>query len=143
MKDENRLCPLRAARGAEQERRSREPNCTPASENGGYDLFEFSSSPLAQDPAVSWLNYRTIPRVRQVYFSGSNFGLLAFDLKQADPTLTMTLHDVQGNRVWAPLVLRASDLKNGVSVWRGKMDKISRQRFERAEQGEPCYAPNK
>ena len=57
--------------------------------------------------------------------------------------LTMTLHDVQGNRVWAPLVLRASDLKNGVSVWRGKMDKISRQRFERAEQGEPYYAPNK
>jgi alkaline phosphatase D len=120
-----------------------ELNCLPESKNGGYDLFEVSGSPLAQDPAVSWLNYRTVPRIRQVYFGGSNFGLLSFDLTQADPVLTITLHDVQGNRVWSPLKLRASELRNGVSVWREKMDKISRQRFERAEQGEPYYAPNK
>ncbi|MEY2877869.1 MAG: hypothetical protein RLZZ15_249 [Verrucomicrobiota bacterium] len=116
-----------------------ELNCLPESERGGYDLFEFSSSPLAQDPSQSWLNYRTVPRVRQVYFSGSNFGLLSFDLKQADPTLTMTLHDVQGNRVWAPLVLRASELRNGSASWRQKMDRISRQRFERAERGGAYY----
>jgi alkaline phosphatase D len=120
-----------------------ELNCLPESKNGGYDLFEISGSPLAQDPSISWLNYRTIPRIRQVYFSGSNFGLLAFDLTQNDPVLTVTLHDVQGNSVWSPLVLRASELKNGVSVWREKMDKISRQRFERAEQGEAYFAPNK
>ena len=112
-----------------------ELNCLPESERGGYDLFEFSSSPLAQDPSQSWLNYRTILRVRQVYFSGSNFGLLAFDLKQADPMLTMTLHDVQGNRVWAPLVIRASELRNGSAIWRQKMDRLSRQRFERAQSG--------
>lgn len=120
-----------------------ELNCLPESENGGYDLFEVSSSPLAQDTSVSWLNYRTIPRVRQVYFGGSNFGLLSFDLISADPVLTITLHDEQGKRVWSPLVLRASELKNGVSVWREKMDRISRQRFERAARGEPYYGSNK
>ena len=76
-----------------------------------------------------------------MYFSGSNFGLLAFDFTQNDPALTITLHDVQGNSVWSPLVLRASELNNGVSVWRDKMDKISRQRFERTEQGKPYYGP--
>lgn len=116
-----------------------ELNCLPESERGGYDLFEFSSSPLAQDPSVSWLNYRTIPRVRQVYFSGSNFGLLTFDLKPADPSLTMTLHDVQGNRVWAPLVIRASELRNATTIWREKMDRLSRQRFERAQRGGAYY----
>ena len=116
-----------------------ELNCLPESERGGYDLFEFSSSPLAQDPSVSWLNYRTIPRVRQVYFGGSNFGLLAFDLKPADPTLTMTLHDVPGNRVWAPLVIRASELRNGSASGREKMDRVSRQRFDRAQRGGAYY----
>jgi len=118
-----------------------ELNCLTESKNGGYDLFEASGSPLAQDPSVSWLNYRNILRMRQVYFSGSNFGLLAFDFTQKDPTLTITLHDVQGNSLWSPLVLRASELQNGVSVWREKMDKISRQRFERTEQGKPYYGP--
>jgi alkaline phosphatase D len=119
-----------------------ELNCIPESARGGYDLFEVSSSPLAQDPSVSWLNYRTIARIRQVYFSGSNFGLLSFNLTPTDPELTITLHDVQGKRVWSPLVLRASELKNGVSVWREKMDRLSRQRFERAERGAPYYGPN-
>lgn len=119
-----------------------ELNCLPESQNGGYDLFEISGSPLAQDTSVSWLNYRTIPRVRQVYFGGSNYGLLAFDLVPEDPVLTISLHDVQGKKVWSPLVLRASELKNGVSVWREKMDKISRQRFERASRGEPYFGPN-
>lgn len=119
-----------------------ELNCLPESAHGGYDLFELSSSPLAQDPSVSWVNYRTIPRLRQVYFSGSNFGLLSFDFAPADPVLTLTLHDEQGNSVWAPLTLRASELKNGVSVWREKMDRLSRQRFGRAERGESYYGPS-
>jgi alkaline phosphatase D len=120
-----------------------ELNCLPESAHGGYDLFEVSSSPLAQDPSLSWLNYRTVARIRQVYFGGSNFGLLSFDLTAADPVLTITLHDVQGNSVWSPLVLRASELQNGVSVWRKKMDRLSRQRFERAERGAPYYGPGK
>jgi alkaline phosphatase D len=116
-----------------------ELNCLPESAHGGYDLFELSSSPLAQDPSVSWLNYRVIARIRQVYFSGSNFGLLSFDFAPADPVLTLSLHDEQGNRVWSPLVLRASELRNGVSVWREKMDRLSRLRFERAERGGAYY----
>ena len=121
-----------------------ELNCLSESERGGYDLFEFSSSPLAQDPSVSWLNYRVIPRVRQVYFSGSNFGMLSFDLTPADPTLTMTLHDEQGRRVWAPLTIRASELQNGASTWRDKADRLSRERWDRAERGGAYYeAPNR
>jgi alkaline phosphatase D len=118
-----------------------ELNCLPESARGGYDLFEISSSPLAQDPSVSWLNYRPIARIRQVYFGGSNFGLLAFDLTAPDPTVTVTLHDTQGLGVWSPLVLRASELRNGVSVWREKMDRLSRQRHERAAHGGGYYAP--
>jgi alkaline phosphatase D len=116
-----------------------ELNCLPESERGGYDLFEVSSSPLAQDPSVSWLNYRTIPRIRQVYFGGPNFGLLDFDLSATDPTLTVTLHDASGNSVWSALVLRASELRNGVSVWREKMDGTSRRRWDRALAGEAYY----
>ena len=92
-----------------------------------------------EDPSVSWLHYRTVPRIRQVYFSGSNFGLLSFDLNAADPSVTMTLHDERGREVWAPMTLRASELTNGVSVWREKMDRLSRQRFERVERGGPYY----
>ncbi len=120
-----------------------ELNCLPESERGGYDVFELSSSPLAQEPAVSWLNYRPIARIRQVYFGGSNFGLLSFDCSQSDPTVSITLHDTEGNRVWAPLVLRASELQNGVSVWREKMDRISRQRHDRAARGGSYYESNR
>lgn len=116
-----------------------ELNCHPESERGGYDLFEISASPLAQEPAASWLNYRTIPRIRQVYFGGSNFGRLTFDLTRPDPTLTVTLHNERGDSVWAPLVLRASELRNGTSVWRERMDRTSRQRWQRHERGEPYY----
>jgi alkaline phosphatase D len=116
-----------------------ELTCLPESARGGYDLFEISSSPLAQDPSVSWLNYRKVARIRQVYFGGSNFGLLSFDLTASDPVLTITLHDASGNSVWSPLVLRASELRNGVSVWREKMDGLSRQRWDRAMSGGAYY----
>ena len=62
-----------------------------------------------------------------------------FDLKQADPSLTMTLHDMQGNRVWSPLVIRASELRNGSASWRQKMDRLSHQRFDRAQRGGAYY----
>jgi len=119
-----------------------EINCLPESERGGYDLFELSSSPLAQDAASSWLNYRPVARVRQVYFGGSNFGLLSFDCSESDPSVTITLHSSAGNRVWAPLVLRASELQNGVSVWREKMDRVSKQRHDRAARGGSYYDAN-
>ena len=92
---------------------------------------------------MSWLNYRPIARIRQVYFGGSNSGLLSFDCSQSDPSVTISLHDTAGNRVWTPLVLRASELQNGVSVWREKMDRISRQRHERAARGGSYYESNR
>lgn len=99
----------------------------------GYDLIECVSSPLAQETAMSWLNYRPVPRLRQVYSGGPNFGLLDFDLSQADPVVRITVHNTQGDAVWAPLDLRASELQPGRSIWRDKMDETSRRRWERFE----------
>lgn len=119
-----------------------ELNClTDARYGAGYDLFELVSSPLAQDCATSYLNYRPIERVRQVYAGGSNAGLVDMDMTADDPTLRFTLIDVQGNAVWAPLELRASDLAPGRSVWQDKADAVSLARWNRAAAGGPYYGP--
>ncbi|MFZ4069189.1 MAG: alkaline phosphatase D family protein [Caulobacterales bacterium] len=119
-----------------------EVNSLPHARYGaGYDLFEFVSSPLAQDCATSYLNYRPIERIRQVYAGGSNAGLIDFDMTGADPTLTFNLLDTQGASVWAPLVLKASDLQPGRSIWRDKMDAASLARWRRVEAGGAYYGP--
>jgi alkaline phosphatase D len=121
-----------------------ELNCLPHARYGaGYDLFELVSSPLAQDCATSFLNYRPIERVRQVYSGGSNAGLVDIDMTALDPTLRFTLIDTRGEPVWEPLELRASDLQPGRrSVWRDKADRVSRQRWERSASGGAYYGPN-
>lgn len=119
-----------------------ELNClTHARYGAGYDLFELVSSPLAQDCATSFLNYRPVERVRQVYNGGSNAGLVDIDTTVADPVLRFSLIDTQGEPVWAPLELRASELQPGRSVWREKADALSRARWDRAASGGPYYGP--
>lgn len=97
-----------------------ELNCIPWSERGGYDFYDLVSSPLAQGTSDSWVTQQPEQRLRKVYVAGANFGLLAFSPDPA-PSLTFTLHDDAGNSVWQPLVLQASELRNGVSSWRSKV----------------------
>lgn len=119
-----------------------ELNALPDARYGaGYDLFELVSSPLAQDCATSYLNYRPIERVRQVYAGGSNAGIVDVDTTADDPTLRFQLVDTQGNAAWAPLELKASELSPGRSVWRDKADAISLARWDRAQAGAAYYAP--
>lgn len=119
-----------------------ELNCLPDARYGaGYDLFELVSSPLAQDCATSYLNYRPIERVRQVYAGGSNAGIVDVDMTLADPTLRFQLIDTQGNAAWAPMELKASELWPGRSVWREKADAVSRARWDRVQAGGAYYSP--
>ncbi len=98
-----------------------ELNCIPRSEQGGYDLYDLVSSPLANAMSDSWVEQQPERRVRPVYVKGTNFGLIEF--RQApQPTLTFILHDSSGAPVWDPLVLTAAQLRNGVSSWQEKMD---------------------
>lgn len=115
-----------------------ELNAIPGSERGGYDFYDLVSSPLAQSTADSWLQRRPEIRIRPVYFSGPNFGLLRFDLS-GEPTLRFQLIDERGRAVWAPLTLRASELKNGVASWPEKIAPISKRRLERYRQGKGYY----
>ncbi len=111
-----------------------ELNCIPRSSSEGYDLYELVSSPLAQRPSESWLNYHVIERIRQFYFGGDNFGLMTFNTQAKDPYVILTLHDQNGRAVWSPVKVFASELVPGsTSDWKDKMDTKSRIRWERWE----------
>ena len=116
-----------------------ELNCIPRSGVGGYDIYDFCSSPLAQMPANK--NTRQAPevRVRDTWNRSVNVGLLHFDMTAAVPTVTMTLHDVLGEPVWEPLVLTPDDLKNGVKTWDRKSDPRELERLERFRRGGGYY----
>jgi alkaline phosphatase D len=98
-----------------------ELNCIPRSEAGGYDLYDLVSSPLANAMSDSWAVQKPEARLRKVYVKGPNFGLLEVR-HTPEPTLIFTLHDSSGASVWKPLVLKARELRNGVSSWRGNLD---------------------
>ena len=116
-----------------------ELNAIPWSEKGGYDLYDLVSSPLANENSASFLERRPERRIRQVYFSGTNFGMLSFD-SAVEPTLTFSLHNESGRNAFAPMTLRASELKNGVSTWLAKMDPLSRRRWDATQSGKPTYS---
>lgn len=85
-----------------------ELNRVPRQAQGGYDLTELVSSPLAQPTRSASDNLQAEARVRSPYDGGSNFGLLQFD---GESSLTLNLHDVQGRPVWEPLRLDARELQ--------------------------------
>jgi alkaline phosphatase D len=97
-----------------------ELNCTPWSKRGGYDFYELVSSPLAQVTSNQYLAWQPEMRIRPAYMRTSNCGIIDFDLTGSDPELTFQLINVHGHPVWEPLVLHASELKNGVESWRHK-----------------------
>jgi alkaline phosphatase D len=109
-----------------------ELNCVPWSEHGGYDIYDLVSSPLAQATDDGWVDQQPEVRLREVYAGGCNFGWLDFRI-EPEPTLRFTLHDEWGQRVWEPLVLRASELVNGKSTWRSRIDAKELERRSRAQ----------
>ena len=119
-----------------------ELNAVPWSARGGYDFYDLVSSPLAQRTTGSWLERRPEVRIRPVYFSGPNVGLLEFDLA-GEPALRFTLVGLDGRPAWAPFELKASELRNGVASWTGKIDPLSHRRLERYRRGEGYYQVNR
>ena len=98
-----------------------EVNAIPWSERGGYDFYDFVSSPLAQATGGSCLDGDPELRIRLPYFRSVNFGLLDFAW-EPEPKVTFTLRDVRGDRVYEPVTLTPVELRNGASTWRSKMD---------------------
>jgi alkaline phosphatase D len=111
-----------------------ELNCIPWSERGGYDLYDLVSSPLAQSPGEGWVHQSPEVRLRKVYAGGANVGVLEFR-HDPEPTLRYDLYDERGDRPWVQLVLRASELRNGVSTWRERIDpsELERRRAQGAD----------
>lgn len=112
------------------------------SQQGGYDLYELVSSPLAQDPRTNWLERRPEMRMREVYVGDCNFGAIEFDTTLPDPEVRLNLIDTRGNLVWDTLVLKASELRNGVKSWDRKIDRLSRERLEAQQAGADYYRPD-
>ena len=108
-----------------------EVNCIPWSERGGYDLYNFVSSPLAQGTGASFLDGDPEMRIRPPYFRTVNFGLLDFEW-EPEPKVTFSLRDVRGDPALAPVTLTPVELKNGVSSWRSKIDPKELARREAA-----------
>jgi alkaline phosphatase D len=118
-----------------------ELNAIPWSEKGGYDFYDLTTSPLAQATSDSFLERRPEARIRQVYFGSTNFGLLSFNMQSSDPWLEYNVVNYRGESVWEPLRLHASDLVNGASTWKDKMDELSRARHDSAANGGEYYQP--
>ncbi len=108
------------------------------SEEGGYDLYDLVSSPLAQDMPTSWLHRRPERRIRPVYFGGSNFGLIDF-VFEPSPHLVYRVIDVQGRSVWEPFELAADELVNGVKSWPSKVSELELARQANYEKGKGYY----
>jgi alkaline phosphatase D len=115
-----------------------ELNCIPRSAEGGYDIYDFCSSPLAQMPAMRQLRQVPEMRIRDVWSRSVNVGVLDFEMGPS-PKVTMTLHDVIGDAVWDPLVLTTDDLRNGVSSWARLADPNELKRLERHKRGAGYY----
>jgi len=102
-------------------------SCAPWSEHGGYDLYDLTSSALAQivskdivlpvDPQAPIAPDRFI---RRPLLNVNNAGIVEFDLTADDPELRFNIIDTRGRTLWPWLSLRASELVNGVSSWQRK-----------------------
>lgn len=108
-----------------------ECNAIPWSRRGGYDLYEFVSSPLAQNPANNWVSRYPEIRLRAPEASSSNFGLVSFDLAADRPSATFRLVDIQGQEPWEKVTVYADELANGVTSWDQKIDANSRKQHQR------------
>ncbi|WP_116368218.1 alkaline phosphatase D family protein [Parahaliea mediterranea] len=100
-----------------------EANCIPRSGEAGYDLYEFVSSGLAQDTPIPESIEVPEIRLREPFTGGHNAGIVDFDLTLDDPQVRFNVVNAGAQSVWdEPVTVRASELRNGVSSWRQKVD---------------------
>jgi alkaline phosphatase D len=118
-----------------------ELNCVPRSEQGGYDIYDLCSSPLANLPDLDFVDQMPEVRIRPTYTRSTNIGLLDFDFEHG-PRLTYTLHNMYGAPAWDALELTPADLRNGVSTWRSKITPSELERWERFQAGGAYFSPD-
>jgi len=99
-----------------------EANVIPRGNEGGYDLVEFVSSPLAQTVSTEIRHAPGEFGLRVPYTRALNFGLLRFDMTSADPVASFELINAAGESVFEPVRLYASKLRNGNSFWEELID---------------------
>lgn len=99
-----------------------ELNAIPRSGQGGYDLYDLCSSPLAQPPSATHIGRRPEVRIRSPYVDRPNFGLLDFDLTADPARLRFELINDRNESVWAPLELTAAELVNGQATCPAKKE---------------------
>jgi len=102
-----------------------ELNAIPRAEQGGYDLYDLVSSPLAQRTFTSYLFQPFNKRVRVPFSQSPNFGMIEFDI--GEDKLTFNIIGENGEPVWEPFVLHAHELVNGEGAWEKKTTKKARQ----------------
>ena len=61
--------------------------------------------------------------IRSPLLGINNSGVIDFDMTAATPTLSFNVIDIRGRALYHPLTLRADELVNGVSSWRGKLER--------------------
>jgi alkaline phosphatase D len=115
-----------------------ELNCIPRAASGGYDIYDFCSSPLAQTPASKFVEQVPEVRARPTWGRSVNVGLLTFAWSPR-PTLTMRLYGDLGEPVWKPLILTPDDLVNGASTWERLSDPLELQRRRSHLEGRGYY----
>jgi alkaline phosphatase D len=119
-----------------------ELNCVPRSEAGAYDFYDFCSSPLAQTPAMRFVDQVPEVRVRPVWNRTTNVGLLTFRMG-AEPSVEMRLFSDLGESVWQPVRLSSTDLVNGARSWDRLADRNELRRLERYRSGRGYYGPDR
>jgi hypothetical protein len=77
-----------------------------------------SSDGMEQRIAARMLPDRMI---RPPLLGVNNAGILDFDMTGKVPTLRFNVIDIRGRELYTPVTLRADELVNGVSSWRGKI----------------------
>lgn len=103
----------------------------PMSQDGGYDLYEFVSSPLAQDPTPDYTeDNEAVIAIEEPYADSMNFGTLTFDMTEEDPKMSLKVINVFGENVFPDFELRASELTRGKVSWKSKVPKEAVAHYE-------------
>ena len=93
----------------------------PMSQEGGYDLYELVSSPLAQEPRPAYDEFSdTAIAIEEPYYESMNFGMITFDMSGEDPTMTVEVINVFGESVFNTFEIKASELSNDIASWKTK-----------------------
>ncbi len=103
----------------------------PMSQDGGYDLYEFVSSPLAQDPTPDYTeDNEAVIAIKEPYADSMNFGTLTFDMTEEDPKMSLKVINVFGENVFPDFELRASELTRGKVSWKSKVPQEAVAHYE-------------